>query len=91
MDRIGDVLRQEFAQEVKALALQEIRKEGVPPKVLLTPEEAAESLGFSHSAFNQAPWRKKIPVVKVGHKNRYRLKDLETFAENHLQVRNRRN
>ena len=49
---------------------------GLPQKVLLTPEEAAWALGFTERAFEQSEWRKEIPVVKIGIKNFYRLKDL---------------
>jgi hypothetical protein len=51
-------------------------------KFLLTPQEAAASLGFTLKAFNQAAWHNQIPVKKVGIKSRFRPEDLKVFADN---------
>jgi hypothetical protein len=71
------------ASEIAELVFAKIYERGLPPKVLLTPKEAAESLGFTESAFNQAPWMKELPVVKIGIQNRYLPEDLKTFAADH--------
>jgi hypothetical protein len=56
--------------------------ENRPKSILMTPEQAANSLGFTFSAFNQSKWHKQIPVVKVENLNRYRPDDLQVFADN---------
>jgi|SRR3974377_586942 len=71
-------------ENIAGLVAKQIIEEGVPQKVLLEPAEAAWCLGFTERAFEQAEWHKEIPVVMVGIKRRYRLKDLEDFAENRL-------
>ena len=77
-----------LVEEIAEIVYQKQVRYGAPTeKVLLTPAEAACSLGFTERAFRQAEWSKEIPVVKVGIQNRYRSKDLETFAENHVMRR----
>ena len=86
-DALAEALKGEFAEQVAEILFQKIQKHGVPHKLLLTAGEAATSLGFTEAAFHQSAWSKTIPVVKVGIKNMYRLKDLETFAANNLITR----
>ena len=70
-------------ENIAGLLGKQVMEAGLPQKVLLTPEEAAWALGFTERAFEQSDWHKEIPVVMVGIKRRYRLKDLEDFAANH--------
>jgi len=72
-------------ESIASLLAKQLIKVGLPQKVLLTPAEAAWALGgFSERAFEQAEWRREIPVVKIGIKNFYRYRDLEDFAANHV-------
>lgn len=77
-----------FAEQVAELVAQKlwekIETHGIVPRVVLTPEEAARSCGFTEGAFNQASWRKDIPVAKYGNQNRYRIADLQTDAANRV-------
>src|SRR6266404_4858414 len=90
MNPLLAVFRDELSEDISERVFQKMRQKGMPHKILLTPEEAAWSLGFSESAFHQAEWSKEIHVVKVGVKNFYRAKDLETFADNHIVQRIRK-
>src|SRR4051794_2878443 len=69
-----------FERAVEHMA--ELMTQGPVPRLLLKPEEAAHSFGFTFSAFRQADWSKEIPVRKVGNLNRYRPDDLKTVADN---------
>lgn len=71
-------------ENIAGLVAKQLVEAGVPQKVLLSPAEAAWALGFTERAFEQSDWHREIPVVMVGIKRRYRLKDLEEFAGNHL-------
>jgi hypothetical protein len=52
------------------------------PRFLLTPAEAAESYGFTYSAWKQADWTKDIPAKAVKNQRRYIPDVLKRFAEN---------
>jgi len=71
-------------ENIAGLVAKEIMEAGIPQKVQLTPAEAAWALGFTERAFEQSDWHREIPVVRIGIKNFYRVKDLEEFAANHL-------
>ena len=58
------------------------------PKILLTAEEAAWSIGVSLSKFHKLVSLEEIRVVRIGGSSRFRPQDLETFADRHcLQPR----
>ena len=79
-------LIESIAQATAKRVIAHLVESGPAPKLVLTPEEAATSLGFTFSAFNQSDWKKEIPVVKIGKQNRYRLEDLKIFVTNHLEA-----
>ena len=56
--------------------------------LLLTPKEAARSLGISERLLwgRSAP-RGEIPVVRIGRSVRYSLDDLRSFIESQKEVR----
>jgi hypothetical protein len=87
MTLIQEVLEGEFIDKLSERVIDGIVKKGIPTKTLLTPEEAAFSLGFTLTAFNKAKWMKTIPAVRVGNKYFYRPKDLDTFAANNVVIR----
>ena len=49
-------------------------------RLLLTPDEAAESLQISKSYLYELKSRDRIPYVKVGANLRFRPEDLEEYA-----------
>ena len=58
------------------------------PKILLTYEEAAYSLGFSQSKLEKLVSEGKIPVVVIGGNTRFRTQELEALAEENIYLKN---
>ena len=54
-------------------------------RLLLTPDEAAESLLISKSYLYELKSRDRIPYVKVGANLRFRPDDLEEYVEHHKE------
>ena len=68
---------------------REERRDFQVPKILLTYEEAAWSLGISKSKLYTMVSRGQIPVSAIGGNTLFRPKDLETLAEKNIIIKNR--
>lgn len=60
-------------------------------RLLLTPDEAAESLQISESYLYELKSRDRIPYVKVGANLRFRPEDLEEYVAKLAKDTHRKN
>lgn len=69
--------------EVRWRTALRARIKPVPDDRLLRPQEAADYLGVSLGTLYNWSSQRKVPVVKIGSRIRFRRESLERFAAKH--------